>query len=82
MASGLGIPIRRQTKVAFRIGPQFFPDRFLILSTTNSVVLGNQSFKNHSCTIDPNIILLPLTKLTVQLNQILPEKVEKNTRKF
>ena len=43
----------------------------------NSVILGNPSFKIHKNTMDPRNNLLQLPGLTVQLNQILPEKGKK-----
>ena len=43
----------------------------------NSVIFGNPFFKKHNITIGPKSNLLQLPDLTVQLNQILPEKGEK-----
>ena len=81
MASGQKVPIDKQTKTAFQIGPHYFQDSFLILPTMNSVILGNGSFKKHYITNDPKHNLLNLPDSTVQLNQILPEKGEKRFTK-
>ena len=43
----------------------------------NSVILGNHFFKIHKITMDPRNNLLQLPDLTVQLNQIVPEKGKK-----
>ena len=77
MASGQRVPVDKQAKKSFQIGPHFFQDSFLILPTMNSVNLGNPFFKKHIITIDPRNNLLQLPDLTVQLNQILPEKGKK-----
>ena len=47
----------------------------------NSVTLGNPLFKKHNVTIGPKNNLLQLPDLTVQLNQILPEKGKKRLHK-
>ena len=77
MASGQRIPVDNQAKISIQIGPHYFQNSFSILPTMNSVILGNPFFKKQSLTIDPKNILLQLPDLTVQLNQILPEKGEK-----
>ena len=77
MASGQRVPVDKQAKISFQIGPHYFQDSFLILPTMNSVFLGNPFFKKHNITIDPKNNLLQLPDLTVQLNQILPEKGKK-----
>ena len=87
MASGERVPVDKQAKISFQIGPHFFQDSFLILPTMNSIILGNPFFKKHNITIDPRNNLLQLPDLTVQLNRILPEKGRKrftrrNYRKF
>ena len=76
MASGRRVPVDKQAKISFQIGPHCFQDSFLILPTMNSVILGNH-FKKHNITIDPRNNLLQLPDLTVQLNQVLPEKGKK-----
>ena len=45
MASGQRVPVDKQAKISFQIGPHYFQDRFLILPTMNSVILGNPFFK-------------------------------------
>ena len=70
MASGRRVTVDKQAKFTFQIEPQ---DSFLILPTMNSIILGNPFFKNY-ITVDPKNSLLQLPDLTVQLNQILPEK--------
>ena len=77
MASGQKFPVDKQAKNSFQIGPHYLQDSFLILPTMNSVILGNPVFKKHNITIDPKNNLLLLPDLTVQLNQILPEKGKK-----
>ena len=77
MASGRRVPVDKQAKISFQIGPHYFQDSFLILPTMSSVILGNPFFKKHNITIDPKNNLLQLPDLTVQLNQILPEKGKK-----
>ena len=47
----------------------------------NSVILGNCFFKKHDFSIDPKNNLLKLPDLTVQLNQIVPEKGKKRYTK-
>ena len=77
MVSGQRVPVAEQAKISFQIGPHYFQDSFLILPTMNSVILANLFFKKHNITIDPTNNLLQLPDLTVQLNQILPEKGKK-----
>ena len=50
---------------------------FLFLMTMNSVILGKHFFKEHYITINSKNNLAQLTDLTVQLNQVLPEKGKK-----
>ena len=45
VASGQRVPVNKQAKISFQIGPHFFQDSFLILPTMNSVILGNPFFK-------------------------------------
>ena len=47
MASGQGVPVEKQAKISFQIGPHQFQDSFLILPTMNSVILGNPFFEKH-----------------------------------
>ena len=47
----------------------------------NSVIFGNPFFKKQNFTIHPKNNLLQLPDLTVQLNQILPEKGKKRYTK-
>ena len=77
MASGQRVPVDKQAKISFQVGLYYFQDSFLILPTMNSVILGNLFFKKHKITIDPKNNFLQLPPLTVQLNQILPEKGKK-----
>ena len=77
MASGQNVPVDKQAEITFQIGPHFFQDSFLILPTMKSVLLGNPFIKKHNFTIDAKNNLLQLPDLTVQLNQILPEKGKK-----
>ena len=77
MASGQRVPVDKHAKISFQIGPYYFQDSFLILPSMNSVFFGNPPFKKHRITIDPKNNLLQLPDLTVQLNQILPEKGKK-----
>ena len=77
MASGQRVPVDKRAKFSFQIGPHFYQDIFLILTTMNSVILGNPFFKKQNITIDPMNNFLQSPDLTVQLNQILPEKGKK-----
>ena len=38
MASGQRVPVDKQAKISFQIGPHYFQDSFLILPTMNSVI--------------------------------------------
>ena len=78
MAPGRRVPIDKQAKISFQIGPHFFEYSFLILPTMNSVILGNPFLKKLKITVDPRKNFLQLPVLTVQLNQVLPEKCKKN----
>ena len=77
MASGQRVPINKQAKNTFQIGPHNFQDSFFISPTMNSIFLRNPFFKKHTFTIDPKNNLLQLPDLTLQLNQILPEQGKK-----
>ena len=78
MASGQKIPINKQGNIAFQIGRHYFRDSFLVLSTMNSVILGNPFFKKHDIKVDPETNLLQLPDLAVQLNKILSEEGKKH----
>ena len=41
MSSGQTVPVYKQAKVSFQIGPHYFEDSFLFLPTMISVILGN-----------------------------------------
>ena len=41
MASGQQVPVDKQAKVSFQIGPHCFQDSFVSLPTMKSVILGN-----------------------------------------
>ena len=43
--SGQRLPVDKQAKKLFQIGPHYFQNNFLILPTMKSVVLGNPFFK-------------------------------------
>ena len=45
MASGQRVPVNKQAKSSFQIGPHYFQDSFLTLPTMNSVILGNPFFQ-------------------------------------
>ena len=76
-ASGQRFPVDKQAKTSFQIGLHHLQDNFLVLLTMTSVILGNPFFKKHNIKIDPKNNLLQIPDITVQLNQILPEKGEK-----
>ena len=48
MACGQRVPVDKQAKISFQMGPHFYQDSFLILPTMNSVILGNPFFKKQS----------------------------------
>ena len=75
--SGQRVPVDKQAKISFQIGPHHFHDSFSFLQTMNSVILGNPFFRKHNIKIDPKNNLLQLPDLTVQLNQTLSEKGKK-----
>ena len=78
MASGQRVPVDKQAKLTFQIGPHHLQDSSSILPTMHSVILGNPFFsKKYNIEIDPKNNLLQLPDLTVQLNQILHEKGKK-----
>ena len=81
MASCQRVPVDKQAKISFQIGPHYFQDSFLILPICNNVILGKPFFKKYNITIDPKNNLLQLPDLTVQLNQILREKSKKRYTK-
>ena len=76
------VPVDKKPKFPFQIGPHYFQDSFLIFSTMTSVILGNLFFSKNNITIDSENDLLQLRDLTVQLNQVLPEKDEKVIQKI
>ena len=69
MASGQRVPVNKQAKISFQIGPHYFQE-FLILFNKASVVLGNPFFKKHHITIDPKKQFDTITRLnsTVESN--------------
>ena len=48
LASGQLIPVRGQIQLEFAIAKNHFKEHFLVLPTTNSIILGNPFFKNNS----------------------------------
>ena len=48
LASGQLIPVRGQIELTFSIAKHLFNDKFLVLPSTNSIILGNPFFKNNS----------------------------------
>ena len=47
MASGQRVPVNKQAKISFQIGPHCFQVSFLILPTMISVILGNTFFSKN-----------------------------------
>ena len=72
MTSGQTFTIENQVHLPFKIGNRKFSETFLILPTTNLIILGNPFFKAHDMKISPKDGLLQFPELTLQLNEIKP----------
>ena len=70
LGSGQLIPVRGQIEFDFAIAKNHFKEQFLVLPTTNSIILGNPFFKNNSIELYPRENLMKLPELTLQLNEI------------
>ena len=70
LASGQLILVRGQIQLELAIAKNHFKEQFLVLPTTNSIILGNPFFKNNSIELYPRENLMKLPDLTLQLNEI------------
>ena len=74
MAGGQLVRIEKQAKIKIKLAHREFVEAFLVLSSTNSVILGNPFFVNHDISISPKQTLIQFPDLTVQINDIKPVK--------
>ena len=70
VASGQLIPVRGQIELTFSIAKHSFKEKFLVLPSTNSIILGNPFFENNSFELHPKENLMKLPDLTLQLNEV------------
>ena len=72
MAGGQLVRIEKQAEIKFKLAHREFVEDFLVLSSTNSVILGNPFFVKHDISISPKQALIQFPDLTVQINEIKP----------
>ena len=72
MAGGQLVRIEKQAEIKFKLAHREFVEDFLVLSSTNSVILGNPFFVKHDILISPKQALIQFPDLTVQINEIKP----------
>ena len=72
MAGGQLVRIEKQAEIKFKLARREFVEDFLVLSSTNSVILGNPFFVKHDISISPKQALIQFPDLTVQINEIKP----------
>ena len=72
MTGGQLVRIEKQAEIKFKLAHREFDEDFLVLSTTNSVILGNPFFVKHDISISPKQALIQFSDLTVQINEIKP----------
>ena len=72
MAGGQVVRIEKQAEIKFKLAHREFVEDFLVLSSTNSVILGNPFFVKHDISISPKQALIQFPDLTVQINEIKP----------
>ena len=72
MAGGQIVRIEKQAEIKFKLAHREFVEDFLVLSSTNSVILGNPFFIKHDISISPKQGLIQFPDLTVQINEIKP----------
>ena len=72
LAGGQLVRIEKQAEIKFKLAHREFVEDFLVLSSTNSVILGNPFFVKHDISISPKQALIQFPDLTVQVNEIKP----------
>ena len=80
LASGQLIPARGQIELTISIGKHSFKEKFLVLPHMNSIILGNPFFNNNSMKLYPKENLMKLPDITLQLNEIQPNRTEKQAK--
>ena len=83
MASGQLVSTDTEVSVPFRLGNQCFNEKFLVLKSANSLILGNPFFKKHNIQICPKNNLLQFPDMMIQVNSIKETEHEnKKTKKL
>ena len=72
MAGGQLVRVEKKAKIKFKLAHREFVEDFLVLSSTNSVILGNPLFVKHDISIRPKQAFSQFPGLTVQINEIKP----------
>ena len=80
LASRQLITVRGQIELTFSIAKHLFTEKFLVLSSTNGIILGKSFFKNNSIELHPKENLMKLQDLTLQLNEVQSNPTEKHTK--
>ena len=70
MASRQLVSVDTEVSVPFKLGNQCFNEKFLVLKSANSLILGNPFFKKHNIQIFPKNNLLQFLDMTIQVNSI------------
>ena len=79
MASGQLVKVEKQAKITFQLAHRKFTESFLVLTSTNPVILGNPFFIKHDITISPKRGTIQFPDLTVQINEIKPVDEKRRT---
>ena len=79
MASGQLVKVEKQAKITFQLAHRKFTESFLVLTSTNPVILGNAFFIKHDITVSPNRGTIQFPDLTVQINEIKPVDEKRRT---
>ena len=72
MAGGQLVRMEKQAEIKLKLAHREFVEDFLVLSSTNSVILGNPFFVKYDISISQKQVLLQFPDLTVQINEIKP----------
>ena len=81
LASGKKLAVIGQIEATFSLGGLEFREKFLILPEMNSIILGNPFFKKHGINISPQLNILKLPELTLQLNTIGDQRTNNKPEK-
>ena len=79
MASGQIVKVEKQALVTFQLAHKKFSESFLVLNSTNPVILGNPFFVMHDISISPKRGTIQFPDLTVQINEIKPADEKRRT---